>query len=174
MRKNKAFTLLFASLIVSLLLSISLAISTITLDQFLLSSAGRESQFAFYNADTGIECARYYDRNKGSYDSTNFPNGFYATSPLSSQGTAQVANPITCNNFTVQGSISTDSNNNTVTTYDINTSCTDPTKPSFIIQVTRTYNVSLAHYFTTIQSRGYNTCDTSNPGRVERGLQYSY
>ncbi len=58
---NKGFTLLYATLVISIVLSIALAIADISLKQFVLSSAGKESQVAFYNADSGIECAIYND-----------------------------------------------------------------------------------------------------------------
>ncbi len=59
--KKKGVTLLLAVLVSSLLLSIGLAIFNITIKELLISGSGRESQFAFYAADTGAECALYWD-----------------------------------------------------------------------------------------------------------------
>ena len=61
-KENVGFTLLYASMIAGLLLAIGAAILSITVKQISLSAAGRESQFAFYNADTGTECAVYWYR----------------------------------------------------------------------------------------------------------------
>lgn len=61
MIKNKGFTLLLASLIASLLLSVGLSMFTIAQKEIILSSLGRDSQYAFYAADAGAECALYWD-----------------------------------------------------------------------------------------------------------------
>ena len=51
---TKGFVLPFAVLISGILLSIGLAVFNIIMKEVLLSSSGRESQFAFYAADTGL------------------------------------------------------------------------------------------------------------------------
>ncbi len=58
---NFGFTLLLASLIASLLLAIGLSMFTIAQKQIILSGLGRDSQYAFYAADSGAECALYWD-----------------------------------------------------------------------------------------------------------------
>lgn len=68
------FTLLLAALAGSLLFSAGIAIANIALRELALSSAGRESQFAFYAADTGAECALYWDRQKSIFDGS--PDSF--------------------------------------------------------------------------------------------------
>ena len=40
--------------------------------QVLLSGTGRDSQYAFYAANTGIECAMYWDLQASSTDSFVF------------------------------------------------------------------------------------------------------
>jgi hypothetical protein len=72
-KKEKGFTLLFAALAGSLLFSAGIAIANIALRELALSSAGRESQFAFYAADTGAECALYWDRQESIFDGTPVP-----------------------------------------------------------------------------------------------------
>ena len=59
---KKGFTLLFTVLFVSASLAISLGLSNLIIGQVRLSGTGRDSQFAFYAADTGAECATYWDR----------------------------------------------------------------------------------------------------------------
>jgi len=61
LRDNSGFTLLLASLIASLLLSVGLSMFTIAQKEIILSSLGRDSQYAFYAADAGAECALYWD-----------------------------------------------------------------------------------------------------------------
>ncbi len=60
-KENKGFALLYTALIASLLLSLSLSISYIVGKELILSSIGRESQKAFYMADSAAECALYWD-----------------------------------------------------------------------------------------------------------------
>jgi len=83
-RKGEAgFTLLLAALVASITLALGTAIYSIAVKQVQLASIGRESQFAFYTADTIAECALFWDVR---YDY------FSTTSPPSS---------VTCNNVTV-------------------------------------------------------------------------
>jgi Tfp pilus assembly protein PilX len=61
LKTNRGFTLLLAALISSVVLTLAGSIFTIAQKQVTLSSLGRDSQFAFYAADTGAECALYWD-----------------------------------------------------------------------------------------------------------------
>lgn len=58
---RRGFTLLLAALVAAIVLSLGSSIFAIARKQVTLSSLGRDSQFAFYAADTAIECALYYD-----------------------------------------------------------------------------------------------------------------
>ncbi len=58
---NSGFTLLLAALVSSIVLAVGAAIFGIAQKQVLLSAIGRDSQFAFYAADTAAECALYWD-----------------------------------------------------------------------------------------------------------------
>ena len=55
---QRAFTLLYAILIMSAVLSIVFAILSITVKQLQLSSVGKDSESAFYAADSGLKNAR--------------------------------------------------------------------------------------------------------------------
>lgn len=61
MRQQRGFTLLLAALVSSIVLAVGAAIFGIAQKQVLLSAIGRDSQFAFYAADTAAECALYWD-----------------------------------------------------------------------------------------------------------------
>ena len=54
---QKGYTLLFAVLTAALVLGVAVFILSISRGQFLLASAARESTYAIYAADSGIECA---------------------------------------------------------------------------------------------------------------------
>lgn len=58
---ERGFAMLFAVLTSSALLAIGLSIFSLTIKELALSSSGRESQAAFYAADSGIECGLYWD-----------------------------------------------------------------------------------------------------------------
>jgi len=59
--KRAGMTLFIACAIMNILLFISFAVVNITLKSTLFASSGRDSQYAFYAADAGIECALYWD-----------------------------------------------------------------------------------------------------------------
>ena len=71
--RQRGFTLLLATLMASLLLSIGAAIFAIVKKEVVLSSLGRDSQFAFYAADTGAECALYWDIRHDIFSATSSP-----------------------------------------------------------------------------------------------------
>lgn len=65
--KERGFTVLFAALIASLVLTLGVSVFTIAQKQLILSSIGRNSQYAFYAADTGAECALYWDLRHSAF-----------------------------------------------------------------------------------------------------------
>jgi len=77
-RRQKGFTLFLALIVSSLLLAISLSLSEIILKQLIFSNNGRESQLAFYAADSGAECALYWDRKDADGDTVL--EGMFGTS----------------------------------------------------------------------------------------------
>lgn len=75
---NKGFTLFVALIVTSLLLAIGFSLSNIILKQLVFAQSSRESQVSFYAADSGAECAMYWD-TKDEFGSTT-PYGAFATS----------------------------------------------------------------------------------------------
>lgn len=73
--RQAGFTLLLAALVASIVLGLGAAIYEIAQKEVSLSSIGRDSQFAFYAADTAAECALYWD----------FRCNYFATSTASVQ-----------------------------------------------------------------------------------------
>lgn len=69
---QRGFTILLAALVASLVLALGISVFSIAQKQLILSSTGRNSQYAFYAADTAAECALYWDVRY---------NGFGTTSP---------------------------------------------------------------------------------------------
>lgn len=85
-QKQRGFVLLMSVLVASLMLVLASSMFNLVQKQIILSSIGRESQFAFYTADSALECALFWDFQ---YQSFSNPAG----------GT-----PVVCNNITI-GSI---------------------------------------------------------------------
>lgn len=71
--QERGFTLLLAALVASIVLSLGAAIYSIAIKQVTLSSIGRDSQFAFYTADTLAECVLYWDLRQGLFGTTSPP-----------------------------------------------------------------------------------------------------
>lgn len=81
---KNGFVLLLSVLIVSITLGIGLSLFTIIIKSLRLSSGARESLFAVYAADTGIECALFWDvrgHEAGYYGSLVFPTSTESTPP---------------------------------------------------------------------------------------------
>jgi hypothetical protein len=168
---KKGYTLLFAVLISSLMLGIGLAILTISRKELLLSSAGRESQFAFYAADTGAECAMYWDF--GQRDAYN-----QSTPSPTIRCNAQVI-PLSRNNQIA----TTQTDTYTFTTSLSIDSARAVDRPCAYVTIYKTYEPAVnpppgspAYQIknTVIESRGRNTCDTNDPRAVERALRIKY
>lgn len=66
--RERGFTILLAALVASLVLALGISVFSIARKQLLLSSFGRNSQYAFYAADTAAECALYHDVRLFSFD----------------------------------------------------------------------------------------------------------
>lgn len=150
-KKKNGFAILYSVLIASILLAIGLAILNITIKELLFSSLGRESQFAFYASDTGVECALYWDFKA---------NAFATSSPLEN---------IDCGggnrDVTVDDSESGSGLYKRI--FQINFA---PEPYCTIVSVSK-FESPVG---TVIESRGYNTCDTSNSRRVERAIRVTY
>ena len=149
---QKGFTLFIAIIVMGTLLLITTGIVSLAVKQALISASGRESQHAFYAADTGIECALYWDVQN--------PLGISAFS--TSTGSTIFCNRDTGNpgnQWVVGGSY----------TSVINYISFLPDPYCAIVTVTKGISGS-----TVIESKGYNTCDSSNPRRVERAVRATY
>jgi Tfp pilus assembly protein PilX len=67
-RKQLGFTLIFSLIIISIVSSISFFIYEIITKELSFSYLSQESQRAFYAADTGIECALYWDIKQDAFN----------------------------------------------------------------------------------------------------------
>jgi Tfp pilus assembly protein PilX len=182
---SRGFTLLYAVLISSILLAIGIAIFEITVRELKLSSITRESGFAFFAADSGIECGLYWDmKYSGSYSA--FPGS-------NSGGPGIPTSGITCNgqDIAANGTPPTPYQANTGTwtawTYGTVGSVTTTTFTVSLLSGTRCAIVTVTKtaltadpsppVSTVIEARGYNvSCGTirTDPNAVEHALRASY
>jgi hypothetical protein len=154
MKKSpRAFTLLITMILVSVILSVSFALLDIAYKQVYLTSIAAQSEVAFYNADSGLECALYWDQQQDEFDFTSEPSsGSFncegQTVPFSAP-TSPLARTTT---FTIPcaGDTTSGDGNATVIIYKQPTGAT------------------------SMYSNGFNTCKASDTRRVERGLETSY
>ena len=66
--KKRGFALIIAVIFMSVMLTLGLALSSLGYKQQVLASTAIESQYAFYAADAGLECALYADQQQNSFD----------------------------------------------------------------------------------------------------------
>lgn len=151
----RGFTLLFSVLIGSLLFSVGMAIAHLAAKEVVLSAAGKESEAAFFAADTGVECALYWDLRVGY------------TFPTSTAARRDPDGRIKCNN-----------NDNVTLTFSPVTASAATTT----FQLPLSYGCAYVTVGKTaspervvIESRGRNECGGGvNPARVERALRVRY
>jgi hypothetical protein len=169
MKRSKGFALLFAVLASSLLLSIGLSIFTLTVKELTLSAYGRESQFSFYAADSGAECALYWDI-KGNSGQT------FATSSSDMTG----ASSIMCGNTSLPLTVVSSDSRNETETFSMPLNDIANTSYCAVVIISKTDPNGTGLSATAIDSRGYNVCNSSaqptwgNPNLVERALKVSY
>lgn len=164
---ERGFTLLVAVIVSSLVLAIGLSILNITLKEFILSSIARESEYAFYAADAGMECALFWDGlNRNRFGSSA------ATPPV-------VPTYVQCAGGNVKtwgGGSDTQVGGQpygTPSQFEIRWGT-----PEVCVQVevikTLIADVNGDYVRTVVESRGRNNCDLNNPRTVERALRASY
>jgi len=175
---SAGFVLSFSVLIAGVLLSIGLAMFSITLKELILSSGGRESQFAFYAADTGGECALYWDIKHPGYSGSAF-------APLTDSGTSSSyrsplppESGLECNSEDISDpATGWDPNSGWDVTAD-GTATTTVFDMDFDNGACATVTVKKTLTGTRIDALGYNSCPPpggqSSDRRVERGLRITY
>src|SRR3989344_841527 len=141
-------------LVGSLALAVGFAIYDLTVREIDLSAAASQSQYAIYAADTGVECALYWDSKAPAL---NGVSSIFATSTSGWSAWAITANSSAA---TTTFTLAIPNNGTPVQTY-----CA-------VVEVGKA-TISGVLY-TTIISRGYNTCLSAGVTRLERTLQVSY
>ncbi|MDE1924814.1 MAG: hypothetical protein KGH79_01380 [Patescibacteria group bacterium] len=166
----KGFTLFFAVLVASLALSIGIAIYDITVRELSLSATVTQSQYSIYAADTGAECALYWDA-KCTAGSCSGGSAF-ATSTTYTGATSGAG--LNCNSIDITANTTpapdwtvSSAANAATTTFTINFT---PLPYCATVTVAKVGNPPT----TVITSHGYNTCANNGALQIERVLQVNY
>lgn len=193
-KDKKGFTLIFAILVSVMVLAVGTSIINISLKQVILSSSGRESQFAFYAANTGMECALYWDLAGLAIDATTgqakyvFPppgeNGLRRDDEQNFNcGITNIATgePRNRQSYTkpwvvYQPGVNDSIPGKTVFRIAVANDLTGFGNVLYCAEVTVTKLLDgEGNVFTNITSQGLNTCDPKNDARaVQRGLELEY
>src|SRR3989338_2436505 len=158
-KSSDGYALLLSVVVSGLILAIGLGLLSIIEKALTLSSAGRESQIAFYAADAGSECALFWDRKNEGRLSSVFATSTSSVPPVSGifcAGT-DIASTWTILDVTA---------NSANTSFDMtleNGACV-----TVVVQKTNSGRKTL------VESRGHNSCSPTFPRRIERAIRASY
>jgi len=144
----RGFTLLIAVILTSVLLSVGLSIVDTAYKQLILASTAKQSDIAFYIADSALECALYHDQKIGSFS--------YNTPAVS----------IVCSGQTLVLSSTVDATTR-ITTVSIPCATGSGTQAKVTVY-------KATNGVTSLYTTGYSSCNEGDPRRVERGLKVSY
>ncbi len=180
---RRGFVLLFTLLISSILLATGLGISRLMVREISLAALGRESQVAFFVADTGMECAMHWNNHNVFDPSSN---------PSSSQ-------TIYCDSLPIKGGNSTNPklmhlpdgydnmdcdkgptvanviNGGSKSCFTASVTFTGSKTACFFVVVDNSVSqidsiTGVTKYSSKITSNGYNTCDLTVPNSIQRTL----
>jgi hypothetical protein len=175
---NRGFTIFFAVLVASLALAVGLVIYDLLNRSLALSQVAKQSQYAIYAADSGAECALYWDLKFNTLVPGDSDGSAFATSSLTASGDTGAGLTLPCNSQNIVGgsaplSLAWDDTvrtSNAATTTFWFSATTTTSGPCVKVEVSKSGN----HPQTTIISHGFNTCTANAPLRLERSLQVSY
>jgi len=162
-KNNRGFTLMLAALVASLLTALGLAMFSIAKKEIVLSSLGRDSQFAFYAADTGAECALHWDFKYGAFSTSTV----YTSTSTPATCADQVLQdfPTDWGEGTADGVVGLGGGDQTKFWFETEGNCV-------YVTVTK----QSMHPHTVVESLGYSTAcaDVDNQRRLERAVRASF
>jgi len=165
---KNGFAVLFAILIASFLITLGISIFTISLKEIQIVTSARDSQIAYYAADSARECALYWDVKQGA-----FPACLNNDCSWNTEEEASKIVPV-CNGKEYTDLTLTRVSN--TLTYSLEKyvdffqfSLDSSSTPIADISIYKTYNPDTKNIVTTIKAYGHNTSILGR--RVERGIQ---
>lgn len=154
---------MLAALVASLLTALGLAMYTIAQKEVVLSALGRDSQFAFYAADTGAECALYWDFHYDAFATSTIYDG--SETPAECNGEDLRDFPTPWDSIGADGVVGLGGSDTSSFWFEQSGRC-------IYVTVTK----SSSHPHTQIDSLGYSTAcnEPGNQRRLERAIHMSY
>lgn len=151
---QRGFTLLIAVILSSVALALGLALIDVAYKQVTLALASKQSQYAFVNADTALECALYWDQKQDAFNHEDAGSSFN----------------INCGNQSVAVSYPSSSGVRTATfSIPCGTAGANPGTVAAAVTVRKESDAR-----TSIYANGYSVCSPTDLRRIERGLKASY
>ena len=171
--KNRGFAMLFTVVIISAVSIITAGLTNAIYKQIVLSSLARDSQTAFYQADTASDCALYADLVVNTLG--NHPEYFNNTNTNGQPWLCGNPNDVT-DNLIIKFIPNPDPS---IINYTIEPTPTIVSDggPCFKIDVVKTPGTDIngnAILNVVVKARGYNLCDMNNSRTVEREIETDY
>ena len=165
--QNQGFVILFAVVLTSIILSVSLGLADITYKEISFGTSAKNTGDAFFAADTGAECALYYDADVVATAEGPLQNPFgYNVQSFGAMSALECAGT----KFSVPYSATTWE----FILFNLGTSG----KACAIVKVEKDISGGLIN--TKIISKGYNlggdneSCFSDSPNKVEREIELTY
>lgn len=95
---SRGFTLLIAVIFMAVVLSLGLALGSLGYKQAVLAGAALESQYAFYAADAGLECALRADEQDNAFSYAGYNSGSPSSRSAACSGQAYTTRGACYNN----------------------------------------------------------------------------
>lgn len=154
-KKQNGYAILFAVVVISSISIIVAGLTSTALKQVILSSLAKDSQIAFYQADTASDCAFYAEMVKG----VDEPDFFKTDNVWSCGGQDLIVKPGTDGSYDLIPIEEVYYSDNPCFKISVVKSNLDTDPPSVAVN---------------IKARGYNVCDNKNPKIVEREVEINY
>ena len=173
---KRGFAVLFSIMLASFLITLGISIFSISLKEIQITTSVRDSQIAYYAADSARECALYWDVKKGA-----FPTCLNDDCSEDTTAEAALIDKITCNGIDL---LKSDTNplllkftkvsgqpiySTTKIADFFKTSATNSILPVADVKITKEWIIANQSVRTTIDSWGHNTGVIGR--RVERGIR---
>ena len=160
--RKTGFAVLFSVLLASFLVTLGISIFTISLKEIQITTSARDSQVAYYIADSARECVLYWDIKQGAFPAC-------LDNSCSNQNTDTI-NPIQCNGSPIYLAFSGPIDLTYIASKNdfFQASSTSSSTPISDIKITKTWITDTQSVRTAIEARGHNTSVLGR--RVERGI----
>ncbi|MEJ0053933.1 MAG: hypothetical protein WDN10_04405 [bacterium] len=155
--RSRAFTLLISVVFTSVVLAVGLSLAVLAYKDVVLSSSAKASAYAFYAADSALECALYADQKEGAFD-------YDVPAPsITCGGVGYPITPVAKNSSTSTMTVP-DTASGAFIRLDGGTTCAAIT----------VFKGAPPAGHTQIFATGYSSCNMSDPRLLERGLRSFY